>query len=141
MDVHDGLKQILEDERVTQGTDFKGHVEVREYYGHILKTLLKRYYGRKAYLFTCYRDRETENEEENQREYTMCAFSYDKNQCIPYIYSIKERKFIEIDIDKLIELQEDGLVLGSSNKADGVGLIKRIIARRKKEKLKEEGQR
>lgn len=143
MNVHESLRYVLKDPRIIQRTDFKGHVEAREYYGHILKTLLKKYNRRKAYIFTCYRDKEINNEDEQkqkQREYTICAFSYEKDECIPYLYSVREKKFKEVSVDTLIELQESGLVFGTSTKTPGAGLIKKIINKRKKEKLKNEQQ-
>lgn len=120
----DSLWIILQDPRIYLNTNFNGIVEKRKYYRFLLDNLLKQYMNKKIFMFTCYREKVDENDEK-QRDYTLCAYSYEKNQCMPYLYSNKEERFIPVNIEKLAKLEQEGLVLGTMPNTKGVKLLKR----------------
>ena len=128
MNAEETLKYILQDERIYSKTNLQGPIEIRKYYGSILNRLAKKYMNKKIYMFTCYREKEeTQMHEGKKRDYTFCSYSYEGEEVMLYLFSKKEGRFINVTVDKLAELQEDGLVLGTRPNANGVKLLQRVI--------------
>lgn len=128
MSATDSLRYVLQDQRVIDDDSFQGHAERREYYKIVFNQLLKKYLERKIYVFTCHRERKANMpDEQTGREYSICAYSYEGGECTPYIFSIKEKRFIPITMDNLIELHNNGLEFGISRKRNGVGLLLKIM--------------
>lgn len=50
-----------------------------------------------------------------------------------YMYSKKSHRFLPIELERIKQLQDEGLVLGSRPKEKGVGLLKRYIKNNEKE--------
>lgn len=75
--------------------------------------------------------------ESRQGEYTSCIFVNDK-QPKTYLYSNKHNMFLGVGIDKISNLQEEGLKLGIRGNENGVKLLKRVISERNKKKDHEE---
>ena len=49
-----------------------------------------------------------------------------------FLYSNKHNRFLNVDIDKIPDLQEEGLRLGVRGTENGVKLLKRAITERKR---------
>ena len=77
--------------------------------------------GKKVFVFNCYRENE-----EKQRDYTLCAFS-EEDGIRPYIFSKRDRRFLKVDIPKLKELQERGLKFGARQKENGAKKLQKYI--------------
>ena len=130
MDANESLKYIFENNKLFSNTHFNGQVERRKYYSFLLNTLIPHYTDKKVYMFSCYREKNNEERLEStaeNREYTLCAFSYEKEDVNVYLYSTKEERFLPISLEKLQELQDEGLVLGTKRKTKGVNLLKKFI--------------
>ena len=46
---------------------------------------------------------------------------------LSYLYSEKDNRFVSVSIQKLAELEKDGLVLGTRERTNGVKLLKKAI--------------
>lgn len=123
---HESLRAILQDDRVYSDTNFHGIVERRKYYNYLLKSLLNQFINKKIFMFTCYRETLDANGEK-QRDYTLCAYSYENRQIIPYLYSNKEERFVPVTIEKLVELEQDGLIFGTMQRTKGLYTLKRAM--------------
>ena len=77
--------------------------------------------NKKVYIFNCYR-----TNKEGNKEYTICSFS-EENDIKIYLFSKKNRKFLQVDIDKMDELQKEGLILGVIPKENGSNKLKKYI--------------
>ncbi len=130
MNANESLEYIFHNSSLFANIHFNGQVERRKYYTFLLNTLIPHYTDKKVYMFSCYREKDktvrTASTAEN-RDYTLCAFSYEKDDVNAYLYSTKEERFLPISLEKLQELQDEGLVLGTKRKTKGVNLLKRFI--------------
>lgn len=115
------LSKILENDNIYLDNSRMEIVEIKDYFGSVLKKLLPRYYKRKIYDISCYRENDKKG-----REYTSCIFSTDNNEQV-YIYSKKLNRYTKVSTSKLISLQEDGLILGATEKENGVKILKKNI--------------
>lgn len=139
MDANESLKFIFQNSALVANTHFNGQVERRKYYRFLLDTLIPHYTDKKVYFFTCYRKKDNIEEltpESEKRDFTLCAYSYEKDDVNAYLYSEKEERFLPVSLEKLDELQSMGLVLGTKKKTKGVNLLKRFIMNDKKKKNK-----
>ena len=92
--------------------------------------LARKYLNKKIYIFSCYREVENKRRPgETKRNYTLCAYSIDKEEVTPYLYSEKENRFVNVSAQRLSELQEEGLVLGTRENTNGVKLLKKSIGK------------
>ena len=137
MDANDSLRYILQNQKLNANIHFNGQVERRKYYRYLLDTLVSKYLNKKIFMFTCYREREDTTESE-KREFTLCAYSYEQDNVEAYLYSAKEERFLPISLEKLDELQEEGLNLGVRKKTKGVNLLKKFIRDNERKKQKKE---
>lgn len=137
MDANDSLRYILQNQKLNANIHFNGQVERRKYYKYLLDTLVSKYLNKKIFMFTCYREREDITESE-KREFTLCAYSYEQDNVEAYLYSAKEERFLPISLEKLDELQEEGLNLGVRKKTKGVNLLKKFIRDNERKKQKKE---
>ncbi len=140
MNAHESLKYIFQKPELCANTHFNGQVERRKYYRFLLDTIIPHYTDKKVYIFTCYREKKNTVEDVKEgtatekKDYTLCAYSYEKDDVNTYLYSTKEERFLPISLEKLDELQNEGLVLGTKKKTKGVNLLKKIIRQNKKKK-------
>ena len=141
-DANGTLQAILQNPIICKNTNFKGHVERRNYYRLILKLLAEQYLDRKIFMFSCYRERKDKDIDsvikKPKREYTLCAYSHDKRHLKTYLYSEKEEKFVPVSLENLVKLQNEGLILGTTKKTKGVNQLKRFISQRGKDNIQDE---
>ncbi|MCI8760601.1 MAG: hypothetical protein HFJ34_05750 [Clostridia bacterium] len=118
---HEALKIVLEDEGLYRGNEDMESIEIDKFYRGMLKGVLPHFMGKKVFVFNCYRENE-----EKQRDYTLCAFS-EEDGIRPYIFSKRDRRFLKVDIPKLKELQESGLKFGARQKENGAKKLQKYI--------------
>lgn len=141
MTATEGLKTILQDPRIYGNTNFQGHIERRAYYGKVINSLMHYYYRKKIFLFSGYMDKEDKQEPNGKRRtYSLCAFSYEKNQITPYLYSIPAQRFIPVSMEQLVEFKKAGLVFGTKDNVKGVGILRKAMNQYEKMKQTQERQ-
>ena len=74
------------------------------------------------------------------KEYSICINVEEKDELDMYLYSIKNKRFMKCDLDKIEELRKQGLQLGKTGKEAGVKIINRKI-KNKTENIEPEGNR
>ena len=119
---HEALKIILEDENLYAGNEDMESVEINKYYKGVLKNVVPNFYKNKIFAFNCHKVNENK-----ERQYTLCVYSYEKNIIKPYLYSKKNRKFIKVDIETLKKLKEQGLVFGRIKKELGARQLEKYV--------------
>lgn len=137
MNANESLKYIFQNPTLCANTHFNGQVERRKYYRFLLDTIIPYYTDKKVYIFTCYREKKIIEEEcptSEKRDFTLCAYSYEKDDVNAYLYSTKKERFLPISLEKLDELQNEGLILGTKRKTKGVNLLKKFIRQNEKKK-------
>ena len=120
MDPHKALETIVKDENLYKNNEEMESVEISKFHKRIIRKILPQYYGKKVYVINCYK------QEKDERNYTICAFSEEKN-IKTYLFSKKDKIFLDVDIDKMNQLQKEGLVLGATDKENGANKLKRYI--------------
>ena len=118
---HEALSTILEDENLYTGNEDMEIIELNKFYKRILKKIVPNLINKKIYIFNCYRKKE-----DNKKDYTLCSFSEEDDVKI-YLFSKKDKKFIKVDIGKIDELQQQGLILGAKPKENGSNKLKKYI--------------
>lgn len=147
MNANESLRYILQNPKLYANANFNGQVERRKYYRILLDTLIPHYTDKKVYMFTCYKQKDVAKDtDEENREFTLCAYSYENDDVNAYLYSSKEERFLPVTLEKLNELQNNGLNLGVKRKTKGVNLLKKFIKKSMKQineddKTKEEQER
>lgn len=130
---HESLKLILESEELYRGNEEMGIVEINKFYKGTIKKLIPQFLGKKVFIFNCYKEKK-----DKQKDYTLCVFS-EEDEIRPYLFSKKERRFLKVEIQKMKELEEQGLKYGVTPKEDGSRKLQKYIHRQiEKEKRSEE---
>ena len=117
------LSTVLKDKKLYEGNENMENVELNKFYIKTLKRTMSHFINKKVYIFNCYRENE-----EKEKEYTLCCFS-EENDVKIYLFSKKDKQFLEVDIDKMSKLQQQGLVLGAKPKENGSNKLKKYIKR------------
>lgn len=119
---HEALKTILEDDNIYENNENMESVEINKYYKAVLKRVVPNFYKKKIFAFNCYRENEN-----REREYTLCIYSYEKNIAIPYLYSKRDKRFIKVDIATLEKLKEQGLIFGKMRQEIGAKQLEKYL--------------
>lgn len=120
---HETLRMIMEDETLYHGNEEMDIVEVNKFFKGILKKVIPHFLGKRVFAFNCYREKENK-----ERDYTLCMFS-EEDTIVPYLFSKKDRRFLKIEIQKMKQLEKEGLNFGARQKEDGSKKLKKYIAR------------
>lgn len=128
---HDALRTILEDEELYRGNEEMESIEIDKFYKRMLKRVIPHFFNRKVYAFNCYREKE-----ENQKEYTLCVFS-EEDTIRPYLFSKKDRRFLKVEVNKMKELEDEGLKIGIRAKEKGSSKLKEYMDRQVQKEEKE----
>ncbi len=126
---NEALDIIFNDQKVNQFENDLEFVEMYKYYRGLFNKTIQRYIDKKVFAFNCYRQKE-----DDQRDYTMCVYSSEENNTNVYIFSKKNNRFVKVELDKIDEMEQEGLVLGVRQKEQGVKKLKKIIRRSNEEK-------
>lgn len=120
MTLHDKLKYVLSKQELWQNNSaHMGHMEIRAYTRRILNELFpyefKESRKREIFYINCLKDLSSDNNE--NIKYTSCIFSHAKKSkdYDVYLYSPKNNQYINCPLDKLKELEKNGLKLGVLN--------------------------
>lgn len=133
LSIDEAVEVILNSPEIYDG-NIIGNVEAYKYYYSTLKTLLPNDFGKRVYQFTC--SRKVEGEE--KVDYTFGIYTTDRKRLgdiKTYLYSKKEGRLLECDIENLIKLEDEGLKIGKNDaERSAKGLKKAIKAIRRKQK-------
>jgi len=128
-DAKRALEIIIKDKDIYKDNEEMDVIEINKFYRGMLKRVVPNYLDKKIFLFNCYKENK-----ENEKDYTCCIFSRDNhNNPEIYLFSKKKRNFMEVDINKLIQLQEEGLVIGARPGELGTNILQRYMNNKKKE--------
>ena len=121
MNPHEALKTILEDEDLYRGNEEMDSIEIDKFYKRVFKKIVPHFFEKKIFAFNCY----IENEE-SEKDYILCVFS-EEDTIKPYLFSKKDRRFLNVEISKMKEFEEEGLKLGAKPKENGSNKLKKYI--------------
>lgn len=133
MNPHQTLNTILNSEEIYENNSNTEVIEANKYYRGVLRKTVPNYFGKKIFMFNCYRKKE-----DGEKDYTTCIFSEEDN-VNPYLFSQKENRFLKTNLSKIKELQEEGLVLGVKKNELGSQKLQRYIEKIERQKDKNEG--
>lgn len=115
---HEALKDIIECENLYKNNEEMENIEVNKFYKSAFKKIVPHFYQKRIFAFNCYKEKE-----DKQRNYTLCVFS-EEDTIQPYLFSQKDKKFLKVEISKMKQLEEEGLVLGAKPKENGSKKLK-----------------
>ncbi len=118
---HEALRDIIECENLYKNNEEMENIEVNKFYRNSFKKIVPHFWEKRIFTFNCYKERE-----DKQRDYILCVFS-EEDTIQPYLFSQKEKKFKKIEISKMKQLEEEGLVLGAKPKENGSKKLKKYI--------------
>lgn len=127
------LKIVLTDDEVNNFDNKLEYVEIVKYYKAILNYLDRKLLNKKIFSMNCYKQND-----DGEKEYSLCLYSVEKEGIDLYIFSKKENRFMQVEIPKIEELEKDGLVLGMNNNDRDVRRFKKFLERDRKTKEKYE---
>ena len=116
------VTSFINDEDIIKISADMGYMQQYSFYYKMLTSLAENEIWKKLYIFPC---------KMSQEEYTSCIFIREQEPTV-FLYSNKHNKFLSVDIDKIPDLQEEGLKLGVRGTENGVKLLKRAITERKR---------
>ena len=134
MGVSEAVEYVLNNENIYNVQQDMGYLELKAYYRRIFDLVLTKYNGKNAYLINTYRKRE-----DGEKEYTMCAYTVENDNVKVYLYSQKYNRFVNVEFEEFLKLEQEGLVIGRSPKEIGVKLLKKKM-NKKRESQKECGE-
>ena len=120
LNAHEALKEILENKELYDGNEDMEIIELYKFYKNALKIISPKFFEKKIFMFNCYK------QIKDEKEYTLCAFS-EQETIKPYLFSKKNRKFLEVDIPTLKKLEEEGLKFGARPKENGARKLQKYI--------------
>lgn len=129
MDVASSIKFISNDERIYGGLENLGEVEADRYYKGIIATMFSGVERGKVSQIKCYKKT---NEEE---KYSFILFVKGKEPKF-YIYSPKNKRLIECDIETLADLEDRGLQIGKKHKKGNEKTLDKLIKKERERKKK-----
>ncbi len=127
MNPHRALDTILQDEQLYSENEYMEGVEVSKFYIKILKKIMPHFLNKKVYAFNCYRKNEND-----EKDYTLCVFS-EEDDIRTYLFSKKDKRFLNVDTNKMLKLEKEGLVLGAKTKESGSNKLKKYIEKNARE--------
>ncbi len=120
------LEQIITDENINKYPKDIGYIELYKFYTRVVHEVAPKLDKVKIHYCNCYRVVQGENGED-EKEYSMCIYSFYKDKVKAYIYSNTERKFKPIDLETFDKLEKEGLFIGKNPQEKGVKLLRKYI--------------
>ncbi len=117
------VTSFINNEDIIKISSNMGYMQQYSFYYKMLTSLAEKEIWKKLYIFPC---------KTSQEEYTSCIFIREHEPTV-FLYSNKHNRFLEVAIEKIPNLQEQGLRLGVRGTENGVKLLKRAISERKLE--------
>lgn len=116
------VTSFINDEDIIKLSADMGYMQQYSFYYKMLTSLAENEIWKKLYIFPC---------KMGQEEYTSCIFIREQNPTV-FLYSNKHNRFLNVDIEKIPDLQEEGLRLGVRGTENGVKLLRRAITERRR---------
>lgn len=101
----ESVRNLLNNEEFNKQLQNGGYVELRAF----VKECLIYAGGLTANLITCYRDEDVYKQPLPERQYSMCIFAMDKGKSDIYMFKQKEKRFVEVPVEKMRKLVNQGL--------------------------------
>lgn len=116
MPTHKALKTILEDDNLYAGNEDMGIVEQNLFFKAILMDVVPNFYNNGIYCFNCERDNKY-----GEHTYGTCIYSKDDSpnsdkKIKAYMYSKRNKKFIQVPIELMQYLNNSGAKFGLRRK-------------------------
>ena len=121
------LEEILKDDKVNKLQEDIGYIEFYNYYSHLIGKVARDYDKKQIDYFNCYRKRIDENGK-TVKDYTMCIYSLTDDKADIYLYSQTDKSFKKTDIEKLKQIENQGLVLGKSQSEKGLQKLRKYMS-------------
>ena len=118
----DKVTKFIGDENIINISANMGYMQQYSFYYKMLTSLAENEIWKKLYIFPC---------KVSQEEYTSCIFIREQDPTV-FLYSNKHNRFLNVDIERIPDLQEEGLRLGVRGTENGVKLLRRAITERKR---------
>lgn len=129
------MKRILENRKIYEATKNAGVIEARQYYDSVLQTIIPRSkLSAEAYEIKSFMCRKKKNKDDYDYTFGICGIDKATDDVQVYIYSAKEKRPLNCDMETLKRLKENGLILGKSEKDRTAGYINKQIAKATKKK-------
>lgn len=116
------VTSFINDEDIIKLSADMGYMQQYSFYYKMLTSLAENEIWKKLYIFPC---------KMGQEEYTSCIFIREQNPTV-FLYSNKHNRFLNVDVEKIPDLQEEGLRLGVRGTENGVKLLRRAITERRR---------
>lgn len=123
MPLAERVSKFINDEDIINISKDMGYMQQYSFYYKMLTSLAEKEIWKKFFIFPC---------KMSQDEYTSCIFIIGQDPTV-FLYSNKHKRFLGVDIEKIPDLQEEGLKLGVRGTEKGVKLLKRAIIARKRQ--------
>lgn len=94
------------------------NIEVNKFYRSAFKKIVPHFYQKRIFAFNCYKEKE--------------------DTIQPYLFSQKDKKFLKVEISKMKQLEEEGLVLGAKPKENGSKKLKKYIEKQEQQEKRKE---
>jgi hypothetical protein len=128
----ESLDIIFSDKEINKFETELGFIEMSKFYKSVLNKTIPKYLDKKIFSFNCYKENNN-----GEKDYTMCIYSEQKDNADAYLFSNKEKRFMKVELDKIEELEKQGLILGIRDKEKGTRRLKKIIQRKKQKENNE----
>ena len=116
------VSKFINNEDIISISKDMGYMQQYSFYYKMLTSLAENEIWKKLYIFPC---------KISEEEYTSCVFIRDQEPTV-FLYSNKHNRFLNVDIDKIPALQEEGLRLGVRGTENGVKLLRKAITERRR---------
>lgn len=121
LNVIDSVDFILKNPMIYEQNQDIQIIELEKYYKAIFNELVPQWVNKKLFTFHCYREKEKE------RQYSTCVFTKEKHMIKVYLYVSNQNRFFEVSIEKMRQLQQEGLTLGLTPKENGVKMFCKMM--------------
>ena len=124
LSVNDTLKVVLDSPEIYAGNEM-GEVEAYKYYYATLKTLMSEEFGKNVYQFIC--SRKVKGQEVPDYSFGIYSKDNETESHQIYLYSKKEGRMLECDLETLVKLEDDGLKIGRNDVEKSVKGLKKAM--------------
>lgn len=128
------LNQIIKNEDISEGIKNAGIIEAHRYYKLVFKMLLPEKLREYIHQFQV----RTPKKDSDEYQYSFCIYGIDRKtkETKIFLYSEKNKQMLECDADTLMQMEQDGLILGRTEKETDVKILKKAIAKQQKKNKK-----
>ena len=134
--INEALEIIMNSRKINSKLNQAGMSETYKYYKAVFRILLHEKLGKEIFQFQV----KSKKNENNDYNYSFCIYSKDPKtqEKKVYLYSEKNKRMLECDLETLGNLQKDGLTFGRTGREEGVKILEKTLYKMEKEKKEEE---